>query len=67
MSQPSIEPYDLDLDPDPDRDRLDDALAEASGWKTTDRFTITVASLEVRPRPDQAEMLSRSTSSGWFA
>jgi superfamily II DNA or RNA helicase/HKD family nuclease len=49
----TFEPY----DPDRDRDRLDDALAEASGRKTTDRVTISLAGLEVRPRPYQAEML----------
>jgi superfamily II DNA or RNA helicase/HKD family nuclease len=44
-------------DPERDRDRLDDALAEAGNRKTTDRVTISLAGLEVRPRPYQAEML----------
>ncbi|HET6293298.1 MAG TPA: DUF3427 domain-containing protein [Kribbella sp.] len=44
-------------DPERDRDRLDDALAEAGNRKATDRVTITLAGLEVRPRPYQAEML----------
>jgi superfamily II DNA or RNA helicase/HKD family nuclease len=44
-------------DPDRDRDRLDDALAQASNRKASDRVTITLAGLEVRPRPYQAEML----------
>jgi superfamily II DNA or RNA helicase/HKD family nuclease len=44
-------------DPDRDRDRLDDALAEASGRKQTDRATLTLSGLEVRPYPYQAEML----------
>lgn len=49
----TFEPY----DPDQDRDRLDDALAEASGGKTSNRVTISLAGLEVRPRPYQADML----------
>ncbi len=44
-------------DPARDRDRLDDALAEAGNRKTSDRVTISLAGLEVRPRPYQAEML----------
>ena len=44
-------------DPDRDRDRLDDALAEASGRKQTDRVTLSLSGLEVRPYPYQAEML----------
>jgi superfamily II DNA or RNA helicase/HKD family nuclease len=44
-------------DPDRDRDRLDDALAEASGRKQTDRVTVSLSGLEVRPYPYQAEML----------
>lgn len=44
-------------DPDRDRDRLDDALAEASGSKQSDRVTVSLAGLEVRPRPYQADML----------
>jgi superfamily II DNA or RNA helicase/HKD family nuclease len=44
-------------DPDGDRDRLDDALAEASGRRQTDRVTLSLSGLEVRPYPYQAEML----------
>jgi superfamily II DNA or RNA helicase len=44
-------------DPARDRDRLDDALAEASGRTSSNRVTISLAGLEVRPRPYQAEML----------
>lgn len=44
-------------DPGRDRDRLDDALAEASGRTSSNRVTISLAGLEVRPRPYQAEML----------
>src|SRR5674476_620089 len=44
-------------DPDRDRDRLDDALAEASGRRQTDRVTLSLSGLEVRPYPYQAEML----------
>jgi HKD family nuclease len=44
-------------DPACDRDRLDDALAEASGRTSSNRVTISLAGLEVRPRPYQAEML----------
>lgn len=44
-------------DPDRDRDRLDDALAEASGRRTSDRVTISLSGLEVRPFPHQQEML----------
>lgn len=44
-------------DPAVDRDRLDDALAEASGRTSSNRVTISLAGLEVRPRPYQAEML----------
>ncbi|RZU22300.1 superfamily II DNA or RNA helicase [Kribbella rubisoli] len=44
-------------DPARDRDRLDDALAEAGNRKTSDRVTVSLAGLEVRPRPYQAEML----------
>ena len=43
--------------PERDRDRLDDALAEASGRTSSNRVTISLAGLEVRPRPYQAEML----------
>ncbi|HIZ97041.1 MAG TPA: DUF3427 domain-containing protein [Candidatus Janibacter merdipullorum] len=49
----SFEPY----DPDKDRDRLDDALAEASGKRTTDSSTISISGLDVQPYPYQAEML----------
>ncbi|GAA4089740.1 DUF3427 domain-containing protein [Nocardioides kongjuensis] len=52
-NDPSFEPYDPDLD----RDRLDDALAQASGRTDNQRVTITLAGLEVRPFPYQAEML----------
>ena len=52
-NESAFEPY----HPDRDRDRLDDALAEASGRKTTDRVTVSLAGLEVRARPYQAEML----------
>ena len=44
-------------DPDLDRDRLDDALLEASGRRTTDRITLSLSGLEVRPYPYQQEML----------
>jgi len=44
-------------DPERDRDRLDDALAEASGHRQTDRVTLSLSGLEVRPYPYQAEML----------
>ena len=44
-------------DPDRDRDRLDDALLEAKGTKSSDRVTITIAGLDVRPYPYQQEML----------
>ena len=44
-------------DPDRDRDRLDDALLEASGRGTTDRVTLSLSGLEVRPYPYQQEML----------
>ena len=44
-------------DPDRDRDRLDDALAEASGLRQTDRVTLSLSGLEVRLYPYQAEML----------
>jgi superfamily II DNA or RNA helicase/HKD family nuclease len=52
-NSPEFEPY----DPDVDRDRLDDALLEAKGDKKSDRVTITIAGLEVRPYPYQQEML----------
>ncbi|MEO7070750.1 MAG: DUF3427 domain-containing protein [Nostocoides sp.] len=44
-------------DPDRDADRLDDALAQASGRRTSDRVTISLSGLEVRPYPYQQEML----------
>jgi superfamily II DNA or RNA helicase/HKD family nuclease len=52
-NSPEFEPY----DPDRDRDRLDDALLEAKGIKSSDRVTITIAGLDVRPYPYQQEML----------
>jgi superfamily II DNA or RNA helicase/HKD family nuclease len=47
--------------PDRDRDRLDDALAEASGRRQTDRVTLCLSGLEVRPYPHQGEMLESLT------
>ncbi|MGW1345282.1 DUF3427 domain-containing protein [Kribbella sp. NPDC002412] len=44
-------------DPQRDRDRLDDALAALGNRTASDRVTISLAGLEVRPRPYQAEML----------
>ena len=44
-------------DPELDRDRLDDALLEASGGKRTDRVTLTLSGLEVRPYAYQQKML----------
>ncbi|GAB2638822.1 DEAD/DEAH box helicase [Kribbella swartbergensis] len=44
-------------DPQRDRDRLDEALATLGNRTTSDRVTISLAGLEVRPRPYQAEML----------
>lgn len=44
-------------DPGLDRDRLDDALLEASGQRPSDRVTISLSGLEVRPYPYQQEML----------
>lgn len=44
-------------DPDRDADRLDDALAEAGGRKITDRVTVSLSGLAVRPYPHQADML----------
>jgi superfamily II DNA or RNA helicase/HKD family nuclease len=52
-NSPEFESY----DPARDRDRLDDALLEAKGGKSSDRVTITLAGLEVRPYPYQQEML----------
>ena len=48
-----VEPY----DPERDRDRLDDALAEAAGYTTGERVTVTLAGLEVRPYPHQQVIL----------
>ena len=48
-------------DPDRDRDRLDDALAEASGHRQTDRVTLSLSGLEVRAYPHQAEILESLT------
>ena len=50
-----FERYDPDLQAD--RDRLDDALLEAAGRRTTDRITLSLSGLEVRPYPFQQEML----------
>ncbi|MBM7368981.1 DUF3427 domain-containing protein [Gordonia hydrophobica] len=50
---PSFEEY----DPDRDRDRLDDALAEASGTRSTSSITLNISGLEVRPYPYQQVML----------
>jgi superfamily II DNA or RNA helicase/HKD family nuclease len=44
-------------DPRRDRDRLDDALAALGNRMPSDRVTISLAGLEVRPRPYQVEML----------
>lgn len=44
-------------DPDVDRDRLDDALLEAKHGTISNRVTISLAGLEVRPYPYQQEML----------
>ncbi len=44
-------------DPDRDRDRLDDALNAAKGTRATDRVTISLSGLDVRPYPYQQEML----------
>jgi superfamily II DNA or RNA helicase/HKD family nuclease len=52
-NSPEFEPY----DPERDGDRLDDALLEAKGIKSSDRVTITIAGLDVRPYPYQQEML----------
>lgn len=52
-NSPEFESY----DPERDRDRLDDALLEAKGSKLSDRVTISLAGLEVRPYPYQQEML----------
>ena len=52
-NSPEFESY----DPERDADRLDDALLEAKGVKASDRVTITLAGLDVRPYPYQQEML----------
>ena len=52
-NSPEFETY----DPDRDRDRLDDALLEAKSGKLSNRVTISIAGLEVRPYPYQQEML----------
>ena len=52
-NSPEFECY----DPDRDRDRLDDALLEAKGIKSSDRVTMTIAGLDVQPYPYQQEML----------
>ncbi|GAB2867980.1 DEAD/DEAH box helicase [Myroides odoratimimus subsp. xuanwuensis] len=52
-NDPSFELY----DPERDRDRLDDALAEASGRRQSDRVTISLSGLEVRPFTYQQHML----------
>ena len=52
-NSPEFERYDPDLD----RDRIDDALLEASGRRATDRITLSLSGLEVRPYPFQQEML----------
>jgi superfamily II DNA or RNA helicase/HKD family nuclease len=52
-NSPEFEAY----DPERDRDRLDDALLEAKGVKASDRVTISIAGLDVRPYPYQQEML----------
>lgn len=52
-NDPSFEEY----DPDRDGDRLDDALLEAGGRKNSERVTISLAGLEVRPYPYQQVML----------
>ena len=44
-------------DPEQDRDRLDDALLEAAGLRTTNRIMLSLSGLEVRPYPYQQEML----------
>jgi superfamily II DNA or RNA helicase/HKD family nuclease len=52
-NSPEFESY----DPDRDRDRLDDALLEAKGVKSSDRVTLSLVGLEVRPYLYQQEML----------
>lgn len=52
-NSPEFESY----DPDRDRDRLDDALLEAKGIKSSDRVTISLVGLEVRPHRYQEVIL----------
>jgi len=52
-NDPTFESYDVGRD----RDRLDDALAEASGRRASERVTLSLSGLQVRPYPYQAEML----------
>lgn len=54
-SDATFETYDPDNEAD--RDRLDDALAEASGTKQSNRVTISLSGLEVTPYPYQTRML----------
>ena len=46
--------------PDRDEERLKEALAEASGQRTTDRVTISLSGLDVRPYPHQSKCSRRS-------
>ncbi len=46
-----------DYCPETDRDRLDDALLAARGGRSSDRVTISISGLEVRPFHYQQEML----------
>ena len=52
-NSPEFESY----DPERDRDRLDDALLEAKGTKSSGRVTISLVGLDVRPYPYQQQML----------
>ncbi|KRF01518.1 helicase [Nocardioides sp. Soil777] len=52
-NSPEFESY----DPERDRDRLDDALLEAKGAKSSGRVTISLVGLDVRPYPYQQQML----------
>lgn len=52
-NDPAFEPY----LPERDRDRLDDALLEAGGGKHSERVTVSLSHLEVRPYPYQQVML----------
>lgn len=54
-NDPTFESY----DPGADRDKLDDALAEAAGKRLSDRVTLTLSGLEVRPYAYQQEMLDQ--------